>query len=331
MTYQYLLQLPQYLEPALKAGKIIIESGVARDAGTKAIVAHLEMAKAAGPQTLGALGAVHPAFAVAGAGLKIVGDTSKLNKIISLTQEIKALSTLNLAISGTTLGVAVVGFAVVIYQLNKIDKKLNEIGNQIRALDTKVEELIKHELSKLVADVRRHIKDCITLIHQMEDLGWSEYLDNEISKLFNSIESLIEMLIGKHLDRDEINVSLDLTQCLQSAYANLLKAYLTKRYLQDKSLDYPILRLQTLENFSSQLCSPDILDELYEQYLLSKEHKFTEGELDVILDLYRYGCKNTSNNVNVHYEILKITPREKFNHWQNLLKDNNEPFIWLEH
>lgn len=331
MTYQYLLQLPQHLESALKAGKIIIESGVVRDAGTKTIVAHLEMVQTAGPQALGALGTVHPAFAVAGAGLKIVGDTSKLNKIISLTQEIKALSTLNLAISGTTLGVAVVGFAVVVYQLNKIDKKLNEIGNQIRALDTKVEELIKHELSKLVADVRRHIKDCITLIHQMEDLGWSEYLDNEISKLFNSIESLIEMLIGKHLDRDEINVSLDLTQCLQSAYANLLKAYLTKRYLQDKSLDYPILRLQTLENFSSQLCSPDILDELYEQYLLSKEHKFTEGELDVILDLYRYGCKNTSSNVNVHYEILKITPREKFNHWQNLLKDNNEPFIWLEH
>lgn len=331
MTYQYLLQLPQYLEPALKAGKIVIESGVARDVGTKAIVAHLEMAQAAGPKTLGDLGFINPVFAAAGLAIKTVNDTTKLNKIIHLTQEVKTLSTINIAISGTTLGVATAGFAIVIYQLEKLDKKLNDISSQIRILDAKVSELIKHELSKLVADVRRHIKDCITLIHQMEDLGWSEYLDNEVSKLFNSIESLIEMLIGKHLDRDEINVSLDLIQCLQSAYANLLKAYLTKRYLQGKNLAYPALRLQTLENFSQQLCSPDILDELYEQYLLSKEYKFTEGELDIILDLYRYGCRNTSNNVNVHHEILQVTPQEKFNHWQHLLKDNNKPFIWLEH
>lgn len=331
MTYQYLLQLPQYLEPALKAGKVVIDSGVARDVGTKAIVAHLEMAKAAGPQALGALGAANPAFAVAGAGLKMVGDTSKLNKIIRLTQETKALSTINLAISSTTLGVAVVGFGIILYQLEKIDNKLNEISSQIRALDAKVSELVKDRLHEINREVKRHIKDCITLIHQMEDLGWSEYLDNEISKLFNSIESLIEMLLGKYLDRDEINASLNLIQCLQSAYANLLKAYLTKRYLQDKSLGYPALRLQILENFSKQLCSPDILDELYEQYLLSKEHRFTEGDLDIILNLYRYGCHNTSNNVTVHYEILKVTPHEKFNHWQYLLKENNQPLIWLEH
>lgn len=331
MTYQYLLQLPQHLEAALKAGKIVIDSGVVRDVGTKAIVAHLEMAQAAGPQALGALGAVNPAFAVAGVAMKTVGDTTKLNKIIRLTQEIKALSAVNLAVSSTTLGVVVAGFAIVIYQLEKINRKLNEISTQIHALDVKVSEIVSNEHSKLIADTKFCVKRCITLINQLEDLGWSEFLDDRIAELLEKIEVLIDRILCKHLDRSEINVSIDLLQCLQSAYANLLKMYLTKRYLHHKSLVYPALRLQTLENFSKQLCSPEILDELYEQYLLSKEHRFTEGELDVILDLYRYGCQNTSNNVNVHYEILKITPHEKFNHWQYLLKDNDQPLIWLEH
>jgi hypothetical protein len=195
----------------------------------------------------------------------------------------------------------------------------------------KISELIKNELGKLIADVKRHIKNCITLIYQLEDLGWSEHLDTEIAKLFDSIETLMERLLGKYLDRDEINVSLELAQCLQSAYANLLKAYLTKRYVHKKSLVYPTLRLQTLENFSKQLCSPDLLDQLYEEYLVSREHRFTEGELDVILALYRYGCQNTSTNLNVHYEILQTTSQGQFKRWQRLLKTSDQPLIWLEH
>lgn len=328
MTYQYILQLPQYLEPALKAGKIFVESGVARDIGSKAIVAHLEMV---GPQTLGALGAVNPGFAVAGAALKIISDTTKLNKIIRLSQEIKMLSTVNLAVSSVTLGVAVAGFAIVLHKLNEIDKKLDKISIQIQALNVKVSDLVKNEMSKLVADVKRHIKNCITLIHQLEDLGWSEHLDTEISKLLDSIEVLMERILGKYLDRDGINVSLELAQCLQSAYANLLKAYLTERYLQKRSLKYPALRLQTLISFSQQLCAPELLDELYEEYLVSKEQRFSEAEIDIILALYRYGCQNTSDNVNVHYEILKTTPVRQFKGWQKLLKGSDQPLIWLEH
>ncbi|MBD2107047.1 hypothetical protein [Nodosilinea sp. FACHB-13] len=328
MSYQYLLQLPQHLEPALKAGKIFVESGVARDISNKAIVAHLEMVA---PQAIGALGMSNPYAALAGIALKTVSDTSKLNKIISLTQEIKMLSTVNLAISGVTLGVVVAGFAIVLHKLNKIDKKLDKISLQIQALDVKVSDLVKNETSKLIADVKRYVKHCITLIHQLEDLGWSEHLDTETSKLLDNIEVLVERILGKYLDRDGINVSLELAQCLQGAYANLLKAYLTKRYLQQKSLDYPALRLQTLISFSQQLCAPELLDELYEEYLVSKEHRFSEAEIDIILALYRYGCQQTSNNVNVHYEILKTTPVRQFKGWQKLLKASDQPLIWLEH
>ncbi len=91
------------------------------------------------------------------------------------------------------------------------------------------------------------------------------------------------------------------------------------------------VKIQTLENLSKQLCSSDLLDGLYEQYLMSKEYRFTEGEIDVILDLYRYGCQNTSNNINVHHEILRTTPRNQFNRWQRLLKASNQSLIWLEH
>jgi hypothetical protein len=245
-----------------------------------------------------------------------------------LTQEIKSLSTINLAVSGATLGVVVAGFAVVLYQLDRIDKKLDGVSIQIQRLDSKIS---KNELSKLMEKVKRHIKSCISLIHQLEDLGWSDYLDTVILNLFDSIEALMERILDNHFDRGEINVSLEMTQCLQSAYANLLKAYLTKRYLQNKSLNYPVIRLQTLEKFSKELCSPEILDELYEEYVVSKEYRFTEEDLDVILALYRYGCQNTSNNVNVHYEILQTTPRSQFNRWQQLLKTSDQPLIWLEH
>jgi hypothetical protein len=210
-------------------------------------------------------------------------------------------------------------------------KKLDEISAQIQVLDEKVSQLVKNESGKLIAKVRRHIKHCITFIHQLEDLGWNSQLDTEILKLFDSIEVLLERLIEKYLDRDFINVSLELTHCLYSAHANLLKVYLTHRYEQKKSLNYSGSRLKSLSRFASQLSSPDVVDEFYEQLLLNQEKRFTEGELDVILALYRYGCQNTHQNVSDHCEILEATPIRTYKRWQRLIKQSQAPFIWLEH
>lgn len=335
MSYQFIVQLPKHLEAAYEAGDLLINSGVARGAANQAIAAHLEMV---GPNAGNLIGMANPYFAMANTALNVakvgkgmVVDTAKLNQIISLTQQVKTLATVNLAVSSVTLGVVAAGFTVVIYQLNKIDKKLDRISAQIQALDAKVSQLIKNELSKLVAEVRRHTKHCITFINQLEDLGWSPHLDTEISKLFDSIEALLERLIGKYLDREVINISLELTQCLYSAYANLLKAYLTSRYWKKKSLNYSGLRLNSLSNFAGQLSSPEIVDELYEQLLLNQEKRFTEGELDVILELYRYGSQNAQQNVSDHYEILTTTPMRTYKRWQRQLKQSQEPVIWLEH
>ena len=334
MASQFIVELPENLEKAYRLGDVVVNSGVARAVGSQSIAAHLEMV---GPVTQ-FVGGTNPYVGMAGAALEVVKvgkgmviDTAKLNQIISLTQQIKTLSAVNLAVSSVTLGVVAAGFAVVMYQLNKIDKKLDEISAQIQALDEKVSQLVKHESSKLIAKVRRHTKHCITFVNQLEDLGWSSQLDSEILKLFDSIEALLELLIGKYLDRDFINVSLELTQCLYNAHANLLKVYLTHRYEQKKSLNYSGPRLESLSRFASQLSSPDIVDELYEQLLLNQEKRFTEGELDVILALYRYGCQSTHQNVSDHYEILDVTPMRTYKRWQRLIKQSQAPFIWLEH
>lgn len=328
MGYQFVVQLPKNLEAAYRAGKIVVDSGVAREVGGKAIAGHLEMVS---PHVVNLLSFSNPYAALASTGIKTINDTRKLNQIISLTNEIKTLASINLAISGTTIGIAVAGLTLILCQLKNINNKLDNVNQKIYILDKKVSDLAVNELGKITSEARKNIKHCITLINQLEDLEWSEYLDTEIAKLLDNIEILMERILSKYIDRDEINISIELAQCLQSAYANLLKAYLTKRYLKNKSLDYPMLRLQTLKSFSQRLCVPEILDGLYEEYLFSKERRFTEGELDVVLALYRHGCQYTSDNVNVHYEILQTTSRKQFRHWQKLLKASNQPLIWLEH
>jgi hypothetical protein len=323
MAYQFILELPEGLEKFYRSGEIVVNSGVARFVGNQSIAAHLEMI---GPTTQfvagtnPCLGMARVALEAVKVGKGMVIDTAKLNQIIGLTEQIKTLSAVNLAVSSVTLGVVAAGFAAVMYKLDEIDKKLDEISAQIQALDEKVSQLVKNESAKLIEKVRRHIKHCITFINQLEDLGWSPHLDSDILKLFDSIEALLELLIGKYLGRDFINVSLELTQCLYNSYANLLKVYLTHRYKQQKSLNYSGYRLESLDNFAGKLSSSDIVDELYEQFLLNQEKRFTEGELDVILALYCYGCQSTHQNVSDHYEILNVTPMQTYKRWQQLIE-----------
>jgi hypothetical protein len=264
------------------------------------------------------------AFEMARITKGIVVDTAKLNKIIQLTQSIQTLSAVNLAVSGVSLGVSVIGFAVVLHKLNQLD-------NRLQSVEAKLDALNRNEMIKLVSKVKERIKHSITLVHQLEDLGWSAPLDTEMTKQLDNIEVLIEEVISRYLDRDDINVSLELAQYLYSAYANLLKAYLTGRYLQKQSLDYPAQRLKTLGNFSNQLSSPDMLDELYEAYLFNREHRFTESELDYVFELYRYGCGNVHHVVTEHHEILNAVPLRKFQRWKKQISKRDGPLIWIEH
>ncbi|WP_204141299.1 hypothetical protein [Halomicronema sp. CCY15110] len=334
MSNQFIVELPKHLETAYKAGEIIITGGVARCADGGQIAAHLEQVA---PFAMNFAGSSHPAFMIASTSfqaadlVKGLKDTAKLNQIITLTQQIKRLSTVNLAVSGVTLGVSIIGFAIVVHQINQANQKLDQLNSRIHSVDLKISDLIKNETGKLIADVKLHTKHCITLIHQLEDIGWSDHLDIEIAKQLNHAETLIERIINTKINKNSIGISLELCQHLYHSYAGLLKAYLTSRYLHQRSLDYPAMRLKTLYNFSSQLTSSEILDELYEEFLLNNERRFSGTELDYILSFYKYGCQNTAKNVENQCEILNTVPLDRFLEWRQNIGQSESPLIWLEH
>ena len=334
MSYQFIVELPKHLETAYKAGEVIITGGVARYVDGRHIAAHLEQAA---PFAMNLAGGSHPAFMMASASLQAVkvakgiSDTAKLNQIITLTQQVKVLSTVSLAISGVTLGVAIVGFAVVIHQINQSKKKLDDLSSRLYSVESKTSSLVENEISKLIFDVKLHTKNCITLIHQLEDIGWSDHLDTVISQQLNNAEILIERIINTYTRKEIINVSMELCQHLYISYASLLKAYFTSRYVHQKSLDYPAMRLKTLEQFSSQLTSSEILDELYEEYLLNNEKRLSGVELDYIMQLYSYGCQNTVRNVEDQYEILNTASLDQFQNWQKIAANSESSLIWIAH
>lgn len=335
MSHQFIARLPKHLESAYKAGRILVNSGVARCATSQEIVAHLELVR---PYTESFFGTINPYLSIANTaimsvktGKEMIIDTAKLNQIIALCQNIKELSKLNIAVSGATLGVSVIGVSIIIYQLEKIRERLQEISVSIEDMNSKISELLRSEESDLVAQVRECTKSCTTLTNQLNDLGWNPNLDTQISLLFDRIEALLERLIEKFLNKRIVNTSLELTQCLYGAYSILLKAYLTHRYLQGKTLDYTGARLQSLKVFSEQLAAREILDDLYEALLLSRERRLSQSEMNIILSLYQCSCQSTYQNVVSHHEILNKTPMGTYKNWQKLIQQSVEPAIWLEH
>lgn len=219
MSTDFLVQLPDHLEKAYRLGKIVVTGGVARYASTGQIVAHLEpvmpvvangMSAAMNPQ----FAMAHSAFEMAKITKGMVVDTAKLNKIIRLSQSIEKLSTVNLAVSGVTLGVAVAGFAIVLHKLNDIDKHLKLIDNRLQSIEAKLDAITKNEVYKLIQAVQLDFKQGITLVRQLVDLGWNEHLDTEVAKHLDKLENQLNNVINRCIDGSKINVSSELAQYL---------------------------------------------------------------------------------------------------------------------
>jgi hypothetical protein len=327
MDYTFVVKLPKHLEKAYEAGKIIITSGVARDATTKQIVGHLEhiVGNATSRGLSGDYIQMFYGMAVDSAKLGIeIHNAQKLNQIINLVQNLQVLSCVNIAMTGVNLGVSIVGFALVISQLNQIDHKLNLILQGIN-------HLINNENRKLLSKTKNYIKKVITLLNQLESSKSILILDLQVEDTLNEIETHIEDLISRYTNRASMNVPLHYIQALYVAYCNLLKSYLTSKYLSQGDLQCISYKIQILENITIKMVSEDIMDLLYEECLLNEEKRLSETELNVILRLFKSSSHESLEKVKTHQEILSTTPIEKFKTWQYLIKDSNESLIWMPH
>ena len=203
--------------------------GVARDISTKKIVAHLEQVAPLISNTTSGLSSGNPYIAVSGmvidAAKLIQGSITnqKLDKVIAMVQNLQMLSYVNIAMTGMNIGVTAVGFAIVVSKLNQIDQKLTII-------DHKLEGIIISDIKTIIREVRNSIKDSITLVEKLSHTPLSEYLEHEVEKQLNKMESLLIDLISRLHDNDIVNVPLSVIQALYNNYANLLKAYLISIY-----------------------------------------------------------------------------------------------------
>lgn len=334
MDYQVVNKLPQHLVSAYQAGKVFISNGVVRYVDTGTIVAHLEQAS---PVFSGMVGNANPQMAMLNAAFqaaraaKGVADTAMISRALNLTQQLKMLSVVNTAISGASLGVTLIGFGVVLHQLNRFNERVKSIESQLDIIKFYQSELFKDRVRDVIEDVRYHIKHCITLIHTLQDFGWSENLDQAIAQHLDKTESTLYKVLGKYLDQERINVPLELAQQLYSTYVDLIKVSMTSRFLSERSLDRLSLRLQTLDEFAGKLTSVAISDELREEYLTQREHKLSVQEIEYIIDLYICGCNFVRESAYNHREILQTTQLKQFNRWQKLLKSSEESWIWIDH
>lgn len=332
MDYTFLVRLPKHLETAYKAGKIIITDGVARDISTKKIVAHLEQVAPLISNTTSGLSSGNPYITVSGividAAKLVQGSITnqKLDKVIAMVQNLQMLSYVNIAMTGMNIGVTAVGFAIVVSKLNQIDQKLTII-------DHKLEGIIISDIKTIIREVRNSIKDSITLVEKLSHTPLSEYLEHEVEKQLNKMESLLTDLISRLHDDDIINVSLPVIQALYNNYANLLKAYLISVYFSQKNINSNNIsqRLIFLEKIQEQLISEKILEQMYENILINGQQKLSESEIDIIQYLYRYGCEQIPKNIKNHNQILTETPIKKFQKWKQLKIDHQESLIWISH
>lgn len=327
MDYTFIVKLPQHLESAYKAGKIIITDGVARDVTTKQIVAHLEQVTPSINNVASFVTSGNPQSLIS-----VVADIEanrKLSKVIGMIQQLQYLSYINLALTGINLGVSVAGFAIVISKLNQINKKLDIIDKRLEKIQNII---IKNETRKLLQKVSISIKDAVSLIENLDTTEVSDYIKLEVKKQLNAMEVMLDDLISRLDENEIINVSLPIIQTLYTTYANLIKAYLTRLYLSRQDIQSQSLQARKifLQQTYQKLTTKNLLDYLYEDLLL-KANNISESEFDIILSLYGYGCQQTVSQVSNHAEILSTIPIRKFRKWKKLNQETKEPLIWIPH
>jgi hypothetical protein len=322
MSYEFMVKLPKHLEEAYRAGNVIVTGGVARDVGTKVILGHLE--------SVSQITSINPYLGFLNLGLQVAKfgikayEVVEVKKVLRVAQTIQSLSCINLALSGTSLGVGLAGFYLVCNKLNHLDNKLTEI-------DKKILTIIEFEQRKLLAKTNLIVKNTRTMLNLINQNKSSFDIELKINELLNQLEEHIGLLLDLHQFKNDINLPFNHIQVSYVAYVNLLKSYFTFMFLNKDVLVFQKERLDTLKVINTKLQSSHILKFIYLQCIDNHQKILTSKEVNIIMDCYKFSCQDLLAQVENSYEILSTIPRDNYLKWQNKLANAYNPLIFIEH
>jgi hypothetical protein len=335
---QFLVQLPEHLIEAYKAGEIMISGGVARDVATKQIVAHLEQAA---PELLKvgikwgvsftplsaalvATDVVESLFQGVVISKRLDEVSQRVNEIYNLVNQLQFIAWMNTGLLSLNLGLNLIGFCKISSQINKLSRKLDRISSQI-------DSLLSNEQRKLFKETQIYIKQAETLSGKLDRVGLTEGLGIKTLELLNHLEVHLQDLISRYQKGELIQLSLEYIYTSYLAYANLLRAYFTAQHLKGETFYQVTERIQALEKLKKELISQQILDLLYEECTWNQERMLTEREIKDILCFYKASCKESFERVNSHFEILSKNGLEQLDLWRKTARKASDPVILIYH
>lgn len=317
MFNTYLMQAPKNLISAIQSGSAYVSGGVVRSAGNSHILAHMEQINNLPvSELLNSSNPLSPIFSMVKTiqNQKMIGQ---LSNITNMVNNLQVLSWANIALTGVSLGVSVVGFMVINDKLNKISKQLENIEKKLNSLDNKVTALLINENRKLLKETKNYIEKSINYLNLLEEKGLTESLEQRILDTKTEFKNHIEDLISRYKNSELIGLPIDLISVAYCTYLDISKAYLTSKYLVLDKIYSPEREIIFIKN---ELISKAISNHIYNDYMDNTEHLFTETQLELITKLFQELASDNYNKVTSHYEILSNTPVEKFKEWKNNIK-----------
>lgn len=322
-TTQILVGIPQKFIEGFLRGEYYIDGVMLKSVATHHIVAHLEQITPVLDFSFKTLMHLPTLDWISGIAETLWTDY-RLRQVLHIVHQVQSLTILNTALLGVSIGTNLVGFHL-------IGKKLDMLDQKLVSIDEKLSSLIRTNQEKHLKKILILIKNSIDFADSLENDGLSNALDVQIIPTLNELEMELKFLIEDYRKREANRIPLDYVQVVYAAYANLLKAYLTARYLVQKPLQNQQQRVETLQSLGRILIAPAILGLLYEQCVYTTEKLLTEPEIEDIITLYKVGCHQSVQRVKAQLEILSQTPIEDYEQWQRQVSAAEGSFVWVEH
>ncbi|MBD2076855.1 hypothetical protein H6F86_23805 [Phormidium sp. FACHB-592] len=322
-TPQFLVGVPKEFIEGLFSGKYYVHGVMLKSGITHQVVAHLEQVAPLAEFSFKTLLNLPTLNWVSGIA-ETLWTNHQLKQILDIVQQVQTLAMLDTALLGVNIGINIAGFYL-------ISKKLDRLDQKMVSIDEKLSILIRKQCKDHLKKISILSKDTVCFADSLENDGLNDALDVQVMRILNDLEVELKFLIQDCSRREQDSISLDYVWVVYAAYANLLKGYLTARYLAHKRFRQLQERIKILQDLGELLRSPAILGTLYEQCVDTAERLLTEPEIEDIITLYKVGCCQSMQRVQAQFEILSKTPPENYERWQQQLSSSPEPLIWLPH